>query len=146
MGNRAVITNKHKKFGIYVHWNGGRESIEGFLKAAKELGYRDLESDPAYGFARLTGAICAFFGMTSEYCVGVGPLDELDCDNYDNGVYVVDKDWKVVERYGEGAPENAKEDPDWEIKHPDYDKAEAESICREVVEKCRAADRPAEDK
>lgn len=25
MGNRAVITDKQKKIGIYLHWNGGRD-------------------------------------------------------------------------------------------------------------------------
>ena len=34
MGNRAVIasaTEKEKGIGIYVHWNGGVESVEAFL-------------------------------------------------------------------------------------------------------------------
>ena len=57
MGNRAVITNKAKNFGIYVHWNGGRDSIEGFLEAARRLKYRTPEEDASYAFARLTGAI-----------------------------------------------------------------------------------------
>lgn len=28
MGNRAVITTSDKKMGIYLHWNGGRDSVE----------------------------------------------------------------------------------------------------------------------
>ena len=33
MGNRAVITTRKdlKDIGIYLHWNGGRDSVEGFL-------------------------------------------------------------------------------------------------------------------
>jgi len=45
MGNRAVITTapySTSNVGIYVHWNGGRASVEGFLKACRELGYRNL--------------------------------------------------------------------------------------------------------
>ena len=30
MGNRAVITDIEKKVGIYLHWNGGRDSVEAF--------------------------------------------------------------------------------------------------------------------
>ena len=28
MGNRAVITTPQRKVGLYVHWNGGRDTIE----------------------------------------------------------------------------------------------------------------------
>lgn len=28
MGNRAVITTPDKKMGVYLHWNGGRDSVE----------------------------------------------------------------------------------------------------------------------
>jgi hypothetical protein len=47
MGNRAVITLKpHEgksygnQVGIYVHWNGGRDSIEAFLPT---VNYRVLD-------------------------------------------------------------------------------------------------------
>ena len=36
MGNRAVITTKENMdnngIGIYLHWNGGRDSVRAFLK------------------------------------------------------------------------------------------------------------------
>jgi hypothetical protein len=32
MGNRAVITDNKQRIGIYLHWNGGRDSVEAFLK------------------------------------------------------------------------------------------------------------------
>jgi hypothetical protein len=40
MGNRAVISFSEAKTatGIYLHWNGGPESILAFLDAAKKLG------------------------------------------------------------------------------------------------------------
>lgn len=133
MGDRAVITNKEKKFGIYVHWNGNRDSIEGFLGAARRLKYRAPEEDPTYAFARLTGIICAFFGLEKSTSVGIGTLDDLDTDNGDNGVYVVGDDWRVVERYGEGAPEDAVKDPNSEK----YDKSEAKSIADDIVAKAK---------
>ena len=32
MGNRAVITTSKKDLGLYLHWNGGRDSIEAFFE------------------------------------------------------------------------------------------------------------------
>jgi hypothetical protein len=36
MGNRAVITTEQKRIGVYLHWNGGLDSVEGFLTYCKE--------------------------------------------------------------------------------------------------------------
>ena len=47
MGNRAVITTKenfeNNGIGIYLHWNGGRDSVEGFLEYCRRKGYRSPE-------------------------------------------------------------------------------------------------------
>ena len=89
MGNRAVIAcGKHPKdLGIYLHWNGGPESVLAFVRAAKDLGMRepDKNGDQSYGMARLTQIIANFFGGSTS--IGIGTLDQLDCDNGDNGVY-----------------------------------------------------------
>lgn len=106
MGNRAVITASTATstgVGIYVHWNGGLESVLAFLHVAKQRGYRDPTNDSAYGMARLCGLICEFFGLKSSTCVGIGQLKELDCDNRDNGVYVIGPDWTIKSRWGEGS-------------------------------------------
>ncbi len=98
MGNRAVITTApydESNVGIYVHWNGGRASIEGFLQACKELGYRDPTSD-SYGMARLTQAIGNYFG--GELSLGVDICERLDTDNGDNGTYLIGEGWKIVDR------------------------------------------------
>jgi len=106
MGNRAVIAFVNDKgkqdknsVGIYLHWNGGRDSVEGFLQAAKDYGLRS----GSYGLARLTQIICNSFPGTIS--VGVDVVKKLDCDNYDNGVYWVDKEFNIVgrehiEKYG----------------------------------------------
>ena len=97
MGNRAVIAFVDDKgecdvnsAGIYLHWNGGRDSVEGFLAAAKDYGIRS----GSYGLARLTQIICNCFPGTIS--VGVDVVKKLDCDNYDNGVYWVDKNFNIV--------------------------------------------------
>jgi hypothetical protein len=89
MGNRAVIAYreegvpKEQSTAIYLHWNGGRDSVEGFLKVANQIGVRSSQSD--YAMARLTQIIGNFFGDTLS--VGVGIYKRMDTDNYDNGVY-----------------------------------------------------------
>lgn len=92
MGNRAVITTEDKNLGVYVHWNGGRNSIEGFLLYCKLKGYRCPEDD-CYGWARLCQVIGNFFG--GECSVGIDKYDRLDTDNGDNGTYII-KDWQIV--------------------------------------------------
>lgn len=106
MGNRAVITaskTRTKGVGIYLHWNGGEESVQAFLDVAKARGFRDPSSDESYGLARLCGLIHEFFGVDQDTSLGIGTLEQLDCDNYDNGVYVIGKDWQVVDRWGKGS-------------------------------------------
>lgn len=106
MGNRAVITaskTRTKGIGIYLHWNGGEESVQAFLDVAKARGFRDPSSDESYGLARLCGLIHEFFGVDQDTSLGIGTLEQLDCDNYDNGVYVIGKDWQVVDRWGKGS-------------------------------------------
>ncbi len=106
MGNRAVITfseNRSTGVGIYLHWNGGLESVLAFLDAAKARGFRDPASDPSYAMARLCGLIHEFFGVRDSCSLGVGLLSSLHTDNWDNGVYVVGKDWAIVDRWGKGS-------------------------------------------
>ena len=106
MGNRAVITTstlRTKGVGIYLHWNGGPESVLGFLAAAKARGFRDPASDSSYAMARLVGLIHEFFGIDQDTSLGIGTLDTLDTNNFDNGVYVIGRDWTITDRWGEGS-------------------------------------------
>ena len=111
MGNRAVITAstaldvaESNDIGVYVHWNGGRDSVEAFLKYCKLQGFRSPETD-CYGYARLCQVIANFFGA-GGLSVGVEKCCRLDCDNYDNGVYII-KDWEIVDRqYFEGGEQD----------------------------------------
>ena len=107
MGNRAVITFQDKSLeeldksqvGIYLHWNGGIESIEGFCMAASLLDIRE----PAR-FIQMLGNW--YKGHLNVYVDTVG---RLDCDNYDNGVYVLNhyinspntgaKHWYIARRF-----------------------------------------------
>lgn len=95
MGNRAVITTEDKKIGIYVHCNGGRDSIEAFLKYCELKGFRAPETD-CYGWARLCQVIANYFGGNG-LSIGIDRYERLDTDNGNNGVYII-KDWKIINR------------------------------------------------
>lgn len=98
MGNRAVITTQenfeNNGIGVYLHWNGGYDSVSAFLKYCEMKGYRTPDKDN-YGFARLCQVIGNFFGGSTS--LGIDTVNKLDCDNYDNGVYII-KGWEIVDR------------------------------------------------
>ena len=97
MGNRAVIAfESMPSIGVYVHWNGGVESVLAFLEAAKQRG-RTPGGDPTYALACLVRVIGEFFGRGGD-SVGVGPLEILDTDNWDNGLYWVGSNWEITRR------------------------------------------------
>jgi len=113
MGNRAVITasgNKTTGVGIYLHWNGGIESVQAFLDVAKARHFRDPAGDDSYAMARLVGVIHEYFGINESTSLGIGTLDQLDCNNFDNGVYVIGKGWSIADRWGKGS--NPRNDSD----------------------------------
>lgn len=97
MGNRAVISfsTAGNSLGIYLHWNGGIESVQAFLDYAKEAGIRD-GSDKQYCLARLCQIIGNFIGGTTS--VGIGLLANLDKDNGDNGLYILNDKLEIVVR------------------------------------------------
>lgn len=102
MGNRAVITTPKKDLALYLHWNGGRDSVEPLLKYCELQGYRPPSSD-CYGWARIAQVVGNFFG--GSLSVGIDKYRNLG-DQGDNGVYVIDG-WKIVDRY------TTEYDKDW---------------------------------
>lgn len=95
---RGFVKDNANLVGVYVHWNGGIESIKPFCQAAKEIGFRCPTGDRSYGVARFTQLVANFFGCTSSTSIGVDTLSNLDTDNYDNGVYIVGEDWEIIGR------------------------------------------------
>lgn len=105
------------KMGIYLHWNGGVSSIRAFLEAAKRLEIRDGVSDNSYCIARMAQMIGNFFGGTLS--LGISTLNRLNCDNYDNGVYVVDENWEIIGREF--------------VSHEDKDEYDLENFVAEII-------------
>ena len=99
MGNRAVLTTSKERnirfsneLGVYLHWNGGRDSVEAFLLYCETKGYTSPENGSWARFCQVAGN---FFGGTLD--IDIDQLSRLDCDNYDNGVYIIEK-WRIVGR------------------------------------------------
>lgn len=94
MGNRAVITTSERKVGVYLHWNGGRDTIEPLLKYCELQGYRPPSSDE-YGFARICQVMGNFFGGSLSLGVGAYTTDR-QMDPGDNGIYVIEG-WRIAD-------------------------------------------------
>ena len=82
MGNRAVIQMEDNPLEIYLHWNGGRDSVEPIVDYAREQGVRTGD----YGVARLCQIIGNTLGGTLS--LGVAPKGSYSGDE-DNGTYVL---------------------------------------------------------
>lgn len=101
MGNRAAIAIRKTRGSpaIYLHWNGGPESVLAFLHAAKELGVRSPGYNENYCLGRLGQIVGNFFGGTTS--LGFGRVGHLD--DSDNGTYFIGGDFEIVERTHKGA-------------------------------------------
>lgn len=103
MGNRAYIVPKGmENIGVYLHWNGGIDSVTAFLRYCdlKEHRYFGGERADGYGIARLCQVIGNYIG--GNLSLGIHILNEKIKDiaeHIDNGVYIVDG-WKIVEHIG----------------------------------------------
>lgn len=117
MGNRCVITdvsvnkqNMNKKLGIYLHWHGDEETVKALLEEVKSKHPRGVISDSSYGYARLCQIIADKITedtLKSPYetarndayntGIGIGIVSDLDCHNYNNGVWKIDDDYNIVE-------------------------------------------------
>lgn len=112
MGNRAtVIFTDGQRFSpaVYHHWNGGPESIYGFLE---ELDRRKQRCDQDYECARYIQLVGEFLDQSSVGSTSLGvsngpesidKLDDVMTDHSDNGFYIVNRTVEpmVVRRFKE---------------------------------------------
>lgn len=94
MGNRAVITTPERRVGLYLHWNGGRDTVEPLLKYCELQGYRAPSADD-YGWARMCQVMGNFFGGSLSLGIGTYTTDR-QMDPGDNGIYVIEG-WRIVD-------------------------------------------------
>lgn len=102
MGNRAYVIFANRDFtrfspAVYLHWNGGSESVYAFLA---ELNYREVRADQEYECARFCQVVGEFFDSDGHYSglsLGVVSVpDEVTVQKLaqifqpgDNGLYLV---------------------------------------------------------
>ena len=142
MGNRAAIVFPDFDQTIYLHWNGGIESVAAFLADAEDVGVRHDD----YYLPRLLQIIGNHFGSVNS--IGLWSGDHVDPEGMDNGVYSVrfarDAEPKVTrhqynheEKKVETSPtytlpelvEQVKDHPYWQAE---YDKITIMDDIREV--------------
>ena len=105
MGNRAIVKPEGQNIGVYLHWNGGIDSVTAFLKYCELKGFRGF--DDSYGMARFCQVVGNFFGGGLSIGIETDVRETKDYAEWmDNGIYVV-KGWKIVrhlysEEYHEG--------------------------------------------
>ena len=94
MGNRAhVFFSKEKHSpGVYLHWNGGPESVLAFLRVMRDRGWTRMDYD--YASARFAAVAVEFFDLEGDcegLSVGLYPYSGKVKDYVfnDNGVYFV---------------------------------------------------------
>ena len=109
MGNRAIVKPYGRNFGVYLHWNGGRDSVEPFLTYCKLKGFRNFEDD--YGIARFCQIVGNFFGGGLSMGLQNNVYMSGSCaSGLDNGIYEV-KGWEIVGRCGGPHVEQNHYDP-----------------------------------
>lgn len=110
MGNRAVITwskasdlSRTQELGVYLHWDGGINSVKAFLKYCELKGYSSPDRSD-YGFTRLCQVIGNFISGANS--LAINQCQFLDCDNGDNGTYICEG-WDIVDIKYRRRPERA---------------------------------------
>lgn len=113
MGNRAIVKPVDSEVGVYLHWNGGRDSVEAFLKYCELRGFRPFGGKGAdgYGIARFMQVVGNFFGGSLSIGLETGvKMTPEYAEFLDNGIYEVDG-WNIVGR----CPSDIEEQREYEL-------------------------------
>lgn len=105
MGNRAVITGKDSDYGIYLQWNGGRDSVEAFLEYSRLKGHPGITGE-GEGLFALATIITNFFGNNGLHIYPMKGDDAREADVWDNGVYIIEGNEIIERRAFEGEEQN----------------------------------------
>lgn len=99
MGNRGVISTTNKDIALYLHWDGDITFVKGLLLFSMVQGARNPVHGGS-GWCRMAQHYNNYVGCGRVGAV-IEPYDRL-CDSaeWNNGTYIIDGDWNVVERIG----------------------------------------------
>lgn len=110
MGNRGVIRLNQPGMEqyLYLHWQGGRDSVEGFLEVAKELRLPP-NNQGLKALAHIINDVAfeqtEFDWPEKQLTVYIHEGSGEGQDLGDHGIYVVDLDWNIVGREGRNQEE-----------------------------------------
>jgi len=99
---------------IYMHWNGGRDSVEAFLSLAKLM---RLDGDSDDAMERLAALIAAGLEIPKGRTVYLEEYGMADKDNGDNGVYIINGQWEITGRKYKVRCEQHSHDPGTMMGH-----------------------------
>ena len=131
MGNRANIIfagedqSENNNYGVYVHWNGGQESVYAFLKTLVSYGYSynegsinnssgNLIVDSSVQSVRFSQLVSNYFNDFKSDFLSIHNFNvEFPVKNFgdyveENGLYVVHPDFSV-DRYVHDENNNVKQ-------------------------------------
>lgn len=92
MGNRAILKPVDRDdIGVYLHWNGGRDSIEAFLKYCEIKNFSGFDDE--FGMASFVKIVSNFFRTSDNVGIITCPFNW----DTDNGIYVI-KGFQIVDR------------------------------------------------
>ena len=80
---------------IYLHWNGGRDTVEPVLEVAKEYGLTGDDTGMNDLYKMFHNMIASDMAET----VYIGTVPEYNGSaSGDNGTYIIDKDFNIIDR------------------------------------------------
>lgn len=100
MGNRCVVTQQDKSKAIYFHWNGGMDTIYPLTIVAKSFAEDSKDKASKWDIFKSIAR--------NVFDAQIMPYKKCDCNNGDNGVYILDDDLNIVGR--EYAPEKEQDE------------------------------------
>lgn len=102
MGNSGFVMPENSRVGLYLHWDGGRDSVDAFLTYAELAGCLPLGASATdEGLAALAAFTATVMNFVEPYGARLQLCDPWDPDaarDADNGVYIV-KDFAIIARY-----------------------------------------------
>lgn len=115
MGNRAQIIFEGNNFGVYMHWNGGRDSVGPLLEYCSLMNpyHATLQVETFLQVARNSFNVGEIMETPKRITSSTVVLE-------DNGTYVVNRSWQIIKRVKrEGMKEQNSYDHDEMLLHID---------------------------
>ncbi len=143
---KPTYTAKVQPFGVYLHWNGGPESVYAFLAVLNKR-MEDRGNDISYAAARFVEIVGRYFGGNTSLGIHGFTIPEQNAmtntnlrakniSHGDNGIYVIAWDGK---KYGVSKRFGADYGSSWlselEIKHEEKAAYDSDYWTGEVMNK-----------